>query len=122
MKQRNVLGEELTTCCDDPVTGFFRDGTCRTDERDLGRHVICAQLSDAFLQYSAEQGNDLITPRPEFDFPGLRPGQRWCLCAGRWWQAWEAGCAPKVILGATEASAVEVVPLEILKKHAIDLS
>ncbi len=115
----NVLGSELAACCHAPKTGFYRDGYCRTEARDLGRHVICAEVTAAFLAYSKEQGNDLSTPRPEFDFPGLQPGDRWCLCANRWLDAHEDGVAPKVILEACEESALAVVPLEVLKAYAV---
>lgn len=115
---RNVLGEALEACCHAPRTGFFRDGFCHTDARDLGRHTVCAEVTAGFLAFSREQGNDLVTPRPEFGFPGLKPGDRWCLCAGRWREAWEAGHAPRVILAACEASSLEVIPLEILREHA----
>lgn len=115
----NVLGTPLAACCHAPRTGFYRDGYCRTEKRDQGRHVICAQVTDAFLAYSREQGNDLVTPRPEFDFPGLRAGDRWCLCALRWLEAHEAGVAPGVILEACDASALAFVPLEVLRSYAI---
>ena len=115
----NVLGTALTACCYAPKTGYYRDGYCRTEKRDVGRHVICAQVTAAFLAFSRERGNDLITPRPEFDFPGLKPGDRWCLCALRWLEASEAGVAPGVILEACDASALEVVPLETLQEHAV---
>jgi uncharacterized protein (DUF2237 family) len=115
----NVIGTPLTACCHAPKTGFYRDGYCRTEARDLGRHVICAEVTAAFLAYSKEQGNDLSTPRPEFDFPGLQPGDRWCLCANRWLDAHEDGVAPKVILEACEESALKVVPLDVLKTYAV---
>ena len=119
---RNVLGEPLALCCDDPVTGFTRSGYCETNEHDMGKHVVCARLSAEFLDYSLERGNDLVTPRPEFGFPGLKPGDQWCLCAARWQEALEAGAAPPVLLMATHARALEVCRLEDLKAHAIDLS
>ena len=115
----NVLGTSLEACCHAPRTGIFRDGFCRTEARDLGRHVICAEVTAAFLAFTRERGNDLSTPCPEFDFPGLQPGDRWCLCAGRWLEAHEAGVAPKVVLAACEASALEVVPLELLESYAV---
>ncbi|MEM9256534.1 MAG: DUF2237 domain-containing protein [Pseudomonadota bacterium] len=118
-QRRNVLGTELAACCHAPKTGFYRDGYCRTDDRDQGRHVICAEVSAAFLAYTKNQGNDLSTPRPEYDFPGLQPGDRWCLCAMRWFEAHEAGTAPRVFLDACDRSALDVVPLEILQKYAI---
>ena len=115
----NVLGSALAACCHAPRTGFYRDGYCRTEARDLGRHVVCAEMTAAFLAFSREQGNDLSTPRPEFDFPGLQPGDRWCVCANRWLEAHEAGVAPKVILEACEQSALKVVPLEVLESYAV---
>ena len=117
--KKNVLGGPLEACCFAPKTGYFRDGYCRTDETDRGRHIICAEVTESFLRFSKEQGNDLSTPRPEFGFPGLQPGDRWCLCALRWKEAWEEDMAPSVILEACEESALDVVPLEILKEHAI---
>jgi uncharacterized protein (DUF2237 family) len=117
---RNVLGGTLASCSTAPVTGFFRDGCCHTDATDVGRHVVCARLTAEFLEFSLARGNDLMTPRPEFDFPGLRPGDRWCLCAARWQEAEAAGVAPPVVLEATHVSALELVPLERLKAHAVD--
>ncbi|WP_423822175.1 DUF2237 domain-containing protein [Salinisphaera sp. SPP-AMP-43] len=119
---RNVLGEPLAACCHSPITGFYRDGFCHTGDQDLGRHVVCAVLTDEFLAFSAARGNDLATPRPEFDFPGLQAGDRWCLCAARWAEAHQAGVAPRVALTATHEAALEVVSLAALKPHAIDLS
>lgn len=119
--QLNVLGGPLLTCSDEPLTGFFRDGCCNTSDDDFGSHTICVVLTEEFLAYSKAAGNDLSTPRPEFDFPGLRAGQRWCLCAARWVEAWRAGKAPKVSLNSTNQAALEVVPLDLLKQHAIDL-
>ena len=119
---RNVLGEPLAGCCDAPTTGFYRDGFCRTGTADIGRHVVCAVVSDEFLAFSASRGNDLSTPRPEFDFPGLKAGDRWCLCAARWAEAFEAGVAPRVALTATDEAALEIIDLPALKAHAIDLS
>lgn len=119
--QLNVLGGPLLTCSDKPVTGFFRDGCCNTSEDDFGSHTVCVVLTEEFLAYSKEAGNDLSTPRPEFDFPGLKAGQRWCLCAARWVEAWRAGKAPKVSLNSTNQAALEIVPLDLLKQHAIDL-
>ena len=118
-EKRNVLGEALESCCFAPKTGYFRDGYCRTDESDRGRHVVCAEMTESFLRFTKEQGNDLSTPRPEFGFPGLKPGDRWCLCALRWREAWEEDMAPPVILEACEQSALEVIPLEALQEHAI---
>ena len=119
--QLNVLGGPLLTCSDDPVTGFFRDGCCNTAEDDFGSHTICIVLTADFLQFSKERGNDLSTPRPEFNFPGLQPGQRWCLCAACWLEAHQAGKAPRVSLNSTNQAALEIVPLELLKLHAVDL-
>jgi len=119
--QLNVLGGPLLPCSDDPVTGFFRDGCCNTSEEYLGSHTICVILTDEFLAFSKRSGNDLSTPRPEFNFPGLQAGQRWCLCAARWVEAWRAGSAPRVSLNATNQAALEIVPLDLLKQYAIDL-
>ena len=119
--QLNVLGGPLLPCSDDPVTGFFRDGCCNTSEEDFGSHTVCVILTDEFLDFSKQSGNDLSTPRPEFNFPGLRAGQRWCLCAARWVEAWRAGSAPRVSLNATNQAALEIVPLDLLKQYAIDL-
>lgn len=102
------------------MTGFYRDGYCRTGPGDHGLHTVCAQVTREFLDFSARRGNDLITPRPELDFPGLEPGDRWCLCVERWREAFEAGCAPPVVLEATHASALEFVNLEDLRAHALD--
>ena len=118
-EKRNVLGGALDACCFAPRTGYFRDGYCRTDESDRGRHVVCAEMTETFLRYTKEQGNDLSTPRPEFGFPGLKPGDRWCLCALRWREAWNEDIAPPVILEACEETALEVIPLEALQEHAI---
>ncbi|HHW78478.1 MAG TPA: DUF2237 domain-containing protein, partial [Xanthomonadaceae bacterium] len=101
---------------------FTRSGKCETGPQDIGRHVICAQVTADFLAFSQSRGNDLVTPRPEFDFPGLRPGDRWCLCAARWREALEAGMAPRVLLAATHEAALEVVSLEQLKRYALDLN
>jgi uncharacterized protein (DUF2237 family) len=114
----NVLGQPLVACCHSPKTGFYRDGFCRTEARDHGRHTICAEVTAAFLTFSRERGNDLSSPRPEFDFPGLKPGDRWCLCALRWLEAHEAGVAPSVLLESCEASALELIPLEVLQQYA----
>lgn len=115
----NVLGSPLEACCFAPKTGFYRDGYCRTDAHDHGRHVICAEVTDAFLQFTLSQGNDLITPRLEFDFPGLKAGDRWCLCALRWKEAFESGIAPPVLLASCHAKALDYVSLEALKAHAL---
>jgi hypothetical protein len=119
---RNVLGEPLIACCSAPITGFYRDGFCRTGASDPGRHVVCAVVTDDFLEFSANRGNDLSTARPEFDFPGLAAGDRWCLCAARWAEAHAAGVAPRVALTATHEAALEIIDLADLKAHAIDLS
>jgi uncharacterized protein (DUF2237 family) len=118
----NVFGERLASCSVDPVTGFYRDGCCSTGEEDRGRHVVCAEMTAAFLAFSKRAGNDLSTPRPELGFPGLKPGDRWCLCADRWQQALEAGAAPRVVLGATHRLALEHVELADLKRYALDLA
>ncbi len=111
----NVLGGVLAPCSRTPLTGFFRDGACNTCPEDQGSHTVCAVMTAEFLAYSKYVGNDLSTPRPEFDFPGLKPGDRWCLCAGRFLQAHDEGCAPKVHLEATHQRALDIVPLHILK-------
>jgi uncharacterized protein (DUF2237 family) len=118
---RNVLGEPLGLCCRDPVTGFYRTGRCETGPSDHGAHVVCAQITEAFLEFTRARGNDLSTPVPEAGFPGLAPGDRWCLCARRWAEAEAAGVAPPVILGATHERALDEVALEDLKRHALDL-
>lgn len=117
---RNVLGEPLQTCCTSPMTGFYRDGLCNTGAGDIGAHVVCAQVTEQFLDYTKAQGNDLSTSVPAFNFPGLKPGDRWCLCASRWKEAFDDGVAPPVVLEATHASALEYVALEALKQHAIE--
>jgi uncharacterized protein len=122
LPSRNVLGGELQTCSDKPVTGFFRDGCCNTSEEDVGSHTVCVITTQEFLEFSRFRGNDLSTPHPEFGFPGLKPGDRWCLCAARWLEAHQHDRAPKVLLGATHERALEVVPLAALKAHAIDLN
>lgn len=115
----NVLGENLQICCTDPMTGFYRDGTCNTGPNDFGSHVVCAEMTEEFLTYTKAQGNDLSTPVPMYQFPGLKPGDRWCLCVTRWKEAYEAGVAPNVVLEATHEAALTVVSLESLKEHAI---
>ncbi len=119
---KNVFGEPLAPCGLDPLTGFYRDGCCNTDYDDVGIHVICTQVTREFLAFSRAHGNDLSTPAPEAGFPGLEPGDRWCLCAGRWKEALDAGLAPPVILAATHEETLAIVPLDVLKRHAIDLS
>lgn len=115
---QNVLGEELQLCCASPITGFFRDGYCRTNHEDRGVHTVCSLLTHEFLVYSKKQGNDLMTPRPEYGFPGLRVGDKWCLCAGRWLEAERAGVAPKVLLEATHMRTLDIVDLETLQNYA----
>jgi uncharacterized protein (DUF2237 family) len=122
MEDRNLLGEPLEPCSLDPLTGFFRDGCCATGPEDRGSHVVCAVVTAEFLRFSRERGNDLATPRPELGFPGLRPGDRWCLCAARWLEAHEAGVAPRVALRSTHERAADLVPLDALRSRAIDLS
>ena len=117
--KKNVLGGVLQSCCHSPKTGYFRDGYCRTDDTDFGSHVICAEVTSGFLEFSKSRGNDLTTPRPEYNFPGLSPGDRWCLCALRWKEAWEEGLAPAVILEACDEAALRYITLEILKDFAI---
>ena len=119
---RNVFGEPLAPCSTDPLTGFTRTGSCETGPQDLGSHTVCVQVTADFLEFSKERGNDLSTPVPEFDFPGLLPGDRWCLCAHRWREALEAGHAPRVVLRATHERAIETVALADLKPYAVDLS
>ena len=114
----NVVGGTLLPCSRDPLTGFYRDGCCATGPEDAGSHTVCAIVSAAFLEFSAAAGNDLSTPRPEWGFPGLSPGDRWCVCAARWLEAYDAGCAPRVVLAATHASALDVVPIDSLLAHA----
>jgi uncharacterized protein (DUF2237 family) len=119
---RNVLGERLQSCSEAPVTGFYRDGCCNTGPDDFGRHTVCALMTAEFLEFSRSRGNDLSTPMPELGFAGLKPGDRWCLCAARWKEALDAGMAPRVVLTATHEATLEVVALDDLKRHAIDLS
>jgi uncharacterized protein len=118
----NVLGQPLAPCGLDPLTGFYRDGCCNTGYDDVGIHVVCVRVTREFLEFSRKRGNDLTTPVPAAGFPGLRPGNQWCLCAGRWKEALDAGVAPPVVLAATHEEALAVVPLADLKRHAIDLS
>lgn len=118
----NVLGEPLQTCSDSPVTGFFRDGCCNTGDQDSGSHTVCVQVTQEFLEFTRFRGNDLSTPMPEFDFPGLQPGDRWCLCASRWLEAHDNNMAPRVVLQGTHRRALETVPLDLLRKFAVDLS
>ena len=118
-KQQNVFGEPLESCCVSPITGYFRDGYCHTDVTDRGIHTVCVELTLEFLEYSKMKGNDLITPKPEFNFPGLKEGDHWCLCAGRWLEAYKQGKAPKINLSATNIETLAVVPLKILKEFAL---
>jgi len=118
----NVLGEPLASCSTSPLTGFYRDGCCRTGPDDLGSHVVCVQVTEAFLDFSRSRGNDLSTPVPDFGFEGLKPGDRWCLCALRWKEALEVGAAPRVALMATNEAVLKYVELSDLKSHALDLS
>ncbi len=115
----NVLGEPLASCCTDPMTGFFRDGSCRTREDDHGSHTVCTRVTAEFLEFSRARGNDLSTPLPEYGFPGLKPGDCWCLCALRWQEAFEAGFAPQVRLESSHQRALEHVSLADLKAHAL---
>lgn len=118
----NVRGGALAPCSDEPLTGFFRDGCCNTNDEDVGCHTVCAVLTDEFLQFSRSRGNDLTTPAPAFGFPGLKAGDRWCLCAARWLEAYRAGCAPRVVLEATHRKTLEIVPLAALESHALAAS
>lgn len=118
----NVFGEPLLPCSHDPVTGFLRDGCCNTSDQDVGSHTVCVQVTEAFLQYSRFAGNDLSTPMPEYGFPGLKPGDRWCLCAPRWLQAHQQNMAPKVFLTRTHLRALETIPLDVLRRYAADLN
>ncbi len=116
---KNVLGEVLQPCSMNPRTGFFRDGCCKTGESDYGSHTVCVRVTEAFLLFSSKVGNDLSTPRPELQFPGLKAGDQWCVCAGRWKEAAEAGCAPPVLLDATNEKALDVISLADLEYHAL---
>jgi uncharacterized protein len=118
-KQRNVLGGVLECCCTSPMTGYYRDGHCRTDETDQGSHTVCTKVTAEFLAFSKKIGNDLSTPHPEFGFPGLKPGDKWCVCVSRWEEAFMAGVAPPVVLEATHERALDVVELAELRAHAI---
>lgn len=115
---KNVFGEQLIPCSLSPLTGFYRSGCCETGEEDTGRHTVCVVVTQEFLIFSRLMGNDLSSPRPEFGFAGLRPGDQWCLCASRWMEAYEAGCAPLVHLEATDEASLEDIPLNLLIKHA----
>ena len=120
MAAKNVLGTELQTCSTDPMTGFYRDGCCNTGRQDMGLHLVCTEVTDEFLAFSQEAGNDLSTPVPEWGFPGLQPGDRWCVCVERWKQAYDAGYAAPVVLEATHISALEFVSLDELREYAVD--
>jgi uncharacterized protein (DUF2237 family) len=119
--ERNILGGDLDPCGTDPLTGFYRDGCCSTGPEDLGSHTVCAVVTAEFLEHQRSVGNDLTTPRPEYGFPGLQPGDRWCVVAVRWLQAYEAGAAAPVVLAATNERAADIVPLELLREHAVDV-
>lgn len=119
-RPKNVLGQELQCCCLAPKTGFYRDGFCQTGPMDYGSHTVCAEVTQAFLEFSRDRGNDLITPLPAYEFPGLKPGDRWCLCVSRWKEALDAGVAPPIVLEACHEKALQVVTLEELKQHAIE--
>ena len=118
----NVLGEPLSMCGDNPITGFFRDGNCNTCTEDVGSHTVCIEATQEFLEYSRFKGNDLSTPMPEHGFEGLRAGDSWCLCAARWLEAYNSDMAPRVHITRTHLNAVDIVPLELLKKYAVDLN
>ena len=117
---KNVLGTELECCCSDPMTGFYRDGYCRTGMGDHGVHTVCAIMTEDFLKFSKEAGNDLSTPIPEYQFPGLKPGDKWCLCASRFLQAADEGAAPKIRLECTHSRTLDIVPLDVLMAHATE--
>ncbi|MCA0899927.1 MULTISPECIES: DUF2237 family protein [Microbulbifer] len=118
----NVFGDPLVPCSTNPLTGFFRDGCCNTNDQDLGSHTVCVEVTKEFLTFSAERGNDLSTPVEEFGFPGLNPGDRWCLCAARWLEAQKVEMAPRVFLQRTHVKALEIVPMEVLRQYAVDLN
>jgi uncharacterized protein (DUF2237 family) len=122
IEQRNVFGDPIQVCSLKPRTGFFRTGCCETGPEDVGVHTVCVEVTAEFLAFSKSRGNDLSTPRPEFDFPGINPGDRWCLCADRWQEALDAGVAPRVVLAATHEATLEIVQLADLKRFGLDLS
>ena len=122
MQQRNVYGEPLELCSLNPPTGFYRSGCCETGPEDVGVHTVCVEVTQEFLAFSKSRGNDLSTPRPEFGFPGLTPGDRWCLCAARWQEAFDAGAAPRVVLTATHEATLDIAKLADLKRLALDLA
>ena len=119
--QLNIFNEPLEACSFDPVTGFFRSGCCETSKQDTGSHTVCAIMTEEFLKFSKSKGNDLSTPVPAFDFPGLNSGDRWCLCAARWLEAYEAGSAPSIIARATHRRALEIIPMEAMKEFSLDI-
>ena len=121
-QQFNIFDEPIEECCSNPITGFFRDGFCHTDEMDRGLHIVCSLMTEDFLSFSKSRGNDLSTPRPEFSFPGLKAGDSWCVCAERWKEAYEHGFAPKVYLKKTNIKSTSIIDIEILKEFAIDVS
>jgi uncharacterized protein (DUF2237 family) len=121
VRERNVLGRELEECGTDPVTGFYRDGCCSSGPEDMGSHTVCAVVTQEFLSHQQSVGNDLVSPVPAYGFPGLRPGDRWCVVALRWLQALEAGVAAPVVLSSTNERALELIPLEVLRAHAVDV-
>jgi uncharacterized protein (DUF2237 family) len=121
MGEHNVLGEDLEACGTDPVTGFYRDGSCTCGPEDIGVHAVCAVMTTEFLEHQRSVGNDLTTPRPEWSFPGLKPGDRWCVVAARWRQAYDEGVAAPVVLASSHERALDVVPLEWLREHAVDV-
>lgn len=121
-KQKNVLGEPLEVCGENPITGYFRDGCCNTDTSDVGSHTVCTKVTNDFLEFSKNQGNDLSTPRPEYGFDGLKDGDAWCLCADRWLEAYQNGVAPKIKLKSTNIKALEIIDLDYLKDHSVDIS
>ena len=118
----NVFDEPLQSCSEDPATGFFRDGCCNTNDQDTGSHTVCIQITKDFLEYSRFRGNDLSTPMPDFGFPGLRPGDRWCLCAARWLEAQNQGMAPRIFLTRTHKKALDIIAMDLLRKYAVDLN
>lgn len=118
---KNVLGEDLKTCCTSPMTGFYRNGACETGPADIGTHVVCAEVTKDFIEFTRSRGNDLMSPAPHHGFPGLKPGDRWCLCVSRWKEALDAGVAPPVVLSATHEATLKYVSLEDLKKHAVTI-
>lgn len=122
MNQNNIFDEPIEECCSNPITGYFRDGFCHTDTLDRGLHIVCSLITSDFLSFSKARGNDLSTPRPEFNFPGLKEGDSWCVCAERWKEAYEYGFAPKVFLKRTHKKASMIIDLDILKEYALDLN